>query len=413
MNKKPIEIMSPAGSWESLQAAIQGGANSVYFGIEQLNMRAKSSNNFTLKDLVEISSLCNEKNIKTYITLNTIIYDHDIILMKKIINAAKHAGINAIIASDQAVIGYASSIQMEVHISTQTNITNIETIRFYSHFADVIVLSRELSLYQIKKITKEIEKQKIKGPSGELMQIEIFAHGALCVAVSGKCYMSLHTTNSSANRGACIQNCRKTYTVTDKEDGHQFEIDNEYIMSPKDLCTIGFLDQVLEAGANILKLEGRGRSPEYVKTTTECYRDATDSYLKGTYTKEKIEKWMTKLKTVYNRGFWDGYYLGQKLGEWSKTHGSKATKKKMYLGKAKKYFTNLQVAEFDLESFSLKKGDNILITGKTTGVVQTIVGEMRLNDNLVKNVRKGDNFSMKLDYTVRPKDKLYKIVNSE
>ena len=256
MNNKLIEIMSPAGSWESLQAAIQGGANSVYFGIEQLNMRAKSSNNFTLKDLVEIASLCNAKNIKTYITLNTIIYDHDLILMKKIVNAAKQAGINAIIASDQAVIGYASSIQMEVHISTQTNITNIETIRFYSHFADVIVLSRELSLYQIKKITKEIEKQQIKGPSGKLMQIEIFAHGALCVAVSGKCYMSLHTTNSSANRGACIQNCRKTYTVTDKEDGHQFEIDNEYIMSPKDLCTIGFLDQVLDAGSNILKIEG-------------------------------------------------------------------------------------------------------------------------------------------------------------
>ena len=413
MNKKQIEIMSPAGSWESLQAAIQGGANSVYFGIEQLNMRAKSSNNFTLKDLVEIASLCNAKKIKTYITLNTIIYDHDLILMKKIVNAAKQAGINAIIASDQAVIGYASSIQMEVHISTQTNITNIETIRFYSHFADVIVLSRELSLFQIKKITKEIEKQQIKGPSGELMQIEIFAHGALCVAVSGKCYMSLHTTNSSANRGACIQNCRKTYTVTDKEDGHQFEIDNEYIMSPKDLCTIGFLDQVLEAGTNILKLEGRGRSPEYVKTTTQCYREAADSYLNGTYTKEKIEKWMTKLKTVYNRGFWDGYYLGQKLGEWSKTHGSKATKKKMYLGKAKKYFTNLRVAEFDLESFSLNKGDNILITGKTTGVVETIVGEMRLNDKLVKDVKKGDNFSMKLDNTVRPRDKLYKVINSE
>jgi len=333
--------------------------------------------------------------------------------MKKIVKAAKQAGINAIIASDQAVIGYASSIQMEVHISTQTNITNIETIRFYSHFADVIVLSRELSLYQIKKITKEIEKQQIKGPSGELMQIEIFAHGALCVAVSGKCFMSLHTTNSSANRGACIQNCRKTYTVTDKEDGHQFEIDNEYIMSPKDLCTIGFLDQVLEAGTNILKLEGRGRSPEYVKTTTQCYREAADSYLNGTYTKEKIEKWMTKLKTVYNRGFWDGYYLGQKLGEWSKTHGSKATKKKMYLGKAKKYFTNLRVAEFDLESFSLNKGDNILITGKTTGVVETTVGEMRLNDKLVKDVKKGDNFSMKLDYIVRPRDKLYKVINSE
>jgi len=413
MNNKSIEIMSPAGSWESFHAAIQGGANSIYFGIEQLNMRAKSSNNFTLKDLIEISKLCKSNNIKSYITLNTIIYDHDLILMKKIIDTAKKEGINAIIASDQAVISYASSINMEVHISTQTNITNIETIRFYSHFADVVVLSRELSLKQINKITNEIHKQKILGPSGKLLQLEIFAHGALCVAVSGKCYMSLHTTNSSANRGACTQNCRKTYTVTDKEDGHQFEIDNEYIMSPKDLCTIGFLDQVLDAGPRILKIEGRGRSPEYVKTCTKCYREAADSYLNGTYSKEKIKKWTTKLKTVYNRGFWNGYYLGQKLGEWSKTHGSKATKKKTYLGKVKKYFTNLQVAEFDLESYFLKKDDKILITGKTTGVVESIVGEMRLNDKLVKEVKKGDNFSMKLDYTIRPKDKLYKVINSE
>ncbi len=413
MNNKSIEIMSPAGSWESLQAAIQGGANSVYFGIEQLNMRAKSSNNFTLGDLIEIASLCKRNNIKSYITLNTIIYDHDLILMKKIIDMAKKEGINAIIASDQAVISYASSVQMNVHISTQINITNIETIRFYSNFADVIVLSRELSLRQIKNITNEIEKQQIKGPSGNLIQLEIFAHGALCVAVSGKCYMSLHTTNSSANRGACIQNCRKTYSVTDKEDGYQFDIDNEYIMSPKDLCTIGFLNQVLDSGPNILKIEGRGRSPEYVKTTTQCYREAADSYLNGTYTKEKIEEWITKLKTVYNRGFWDGYYLGQKLGEWSKTHGSKATRKKIYLGKAKKYFTNLQVAEFNIESFNLKKGDDILITGKTTGVIETIVGEMRNNDKIVMDVKKGDNFSMKLDYFIRPNDKLYKVINVE
>ena len=413
MNNKSIEIMSPAGSWESLQAAIQGGANSVYFGIEQLNMRAKSSNNFTLGDLIEIASLCKRNNIKSYITLNTIIYDHDLILMKKIIDMAKKEGINAIIASDQAVISYASSVQMNVHISTQINITNIETIRFYSNFADVIVLSRELSLRQIKNITNEIEKQQIKGPSGNLIQLEIFAHGALCVAVSGKCYMSLHTTNSSANRGACIQNCRKTYSVTDKEDGYQFDIDNEYIMSPKDLCTIGFLNQVLDSGPNILKIEGRGRSPEYVKTTTQCYREAADSYLNGTYTKEKIEECITKLKTVYNRGFWDGYYLGQKLGEWSKTHGSKATRKKIYLGKAKKYFTNLQVAEFNIESFNLKKGDDILITGKTTGVIETIVGEMRNNDKIVMDVKKGDNFSMKLDYFIRPNDKLYKVINVE
>ena len=404
--------MAPAGSWQSLQAAIQGGANSVYFGIEQLNMRARSSNNFTLKDLVEIAELCNKKNIKTYITLNTIIYDHDLILMKKIVDTAKQANITAIIASDQAVIGYAASVNMEVHISTQTNVTNLETIRFFSHFADVVILSRELSLLQVKEITKEIERQQIKGPSGNLIKIEIFVHGALCMAVSGKCYMSLHTTNSSANRGACIQNCRKTYTVTDKEDGHQFDIDNEYIMSPKDLCTIGFLDQVLDSGSSILKIEGRGRSPEYVKTTTQCYREAADAYLEGTYNKEKIKGWMSRLTTVYNRGFWDGYYLGQKIGEWTGAHGSKATKKKIYLGKAKKYFTKIQVAEFDLEAQHLKEGDNILIAGKTTGIIETIVAEIRINDKQVKGVKKGDNFSIKLNHKVRPSDKLYKVINN-
>ena len=413
MKNRRIEIMAPAGSWQSLHAAIQGGANSVYFGIEQLNMRAKSSNNFTLKDLLEIAELCNKKNIKTYITLNTIIYDHDLILMKKIVDTAKQTGITAIIASDQAVISYASSINMEVHISTQTNITNIETIRFFSKFAEVVILSRELSLLQIKEITKEIEKRQIKGPSGNLVQVEIFVHGALCMAVSGKCYMSLHTTNSSANRGACIQNCRKTYTVTDKEDGHQFDIDNEYIMSPKDLCTMGFLDQVLDSGINILKIEGRGRSPEYVKTTTQSYREAADAYLQGTYNKEKVKEWIKKLETVYNRGFWDGYYLGQKLGEWTRIHGSKASKKKIYLGKAKNYFTKIQVAEFDLETQQLKEGDNILIAGRRTGIIETVAGEIRLNDKQVKSVKKGDNFSMRLDYVVRSSDKLYKIVNSK
>jgi putative protease len=411
MANTTIEIMAPAGSWASLQAAIQGGANSVYFGIEQLNMRARSSNNFTLKDLVEIAEVCKKKNIKTYITLNTIIYDHDLILMKKIVDTAKQTGITAIIASDQAAISYGASINMEVHISTQTNITNIETVRFFANFADAVILSRELSLLQIKEITKEIMKQKIKGPSGNLVQIEIFAHGALCVAVSGKCYMSLHTTNSSANRGACIQNCRKTYIVTDKEDGHQLEIDNEYILSPKDLCTIGFLDRILHSGINILKIEGRGRSPEYVKTTTQCYREAADTVLEDTYNKEKVKGWMNKLQTVYNRGFWDGYYLGQKLGEWTEIHGSKATKKKVYLGKAKKYFTKIQVAEFNLETEQLIEGDNIFITGRTTGIIETVAGEMRLNDKQVKGVKKGDNFSMKLDYAVRPRDKLYKIVN--
>ena len=412
MKKRTIEKMAPAGSWQSLQAAIQGGANSVYFGIEQLNMRARSSNNFTLKDLVEIAELCNKKNIKTYITLNTIIYDHDLILMKKIVDTAKQAGITAIIASDQAVISYVASVNMEAHISTQTNVTNLETIRFFANFADVVILSRELSLFQIKEITKKIEKQQIKGPSGNLIKIEVFAHGALCMAVSGKCYMSLHTANSSANRGACIQNCRKTYTVIDKEDGHQFDIDNEYIMSPKDLCTIGFLDQVLDSGSSILKIEGRGRSPEYVKTTTQCYREAADAYLVDTYSKEKAKGWMNRLKTVYNRGFWDGYYLGQKMGEWTGIHGSKSTKKKIYLGKAKKYFTKIQIAEFDLEAQQLKEGDNILIIGRTTGIIETVVGEMRINDKQVKGVKKGDNFSMKLDSTVRPNDKLYKVVTN-
>ena len=332
--------------------------------------------------------------------------------MKKIVDTAKQANITAIIASDQAVIGYAASVNMEVHISTQTNVTNLETIRFFSHFADVVILSRELSLLQVKEITKEIEKQQIKGPSGNLIKIEIFVHGALCMAVSGKCYMSLHTTNSSANRGACIQNCRKTYTVTDKEDGHQFDIDNEYIMSPKDLCTIGFLDQVLDSGSSILKIEGRGRSPEYVKTTTQCYREAADAYLEGTYNKEKIKGWMSRLTTVYNRGFWDGYYLGQKIGEWTGAHGSKATKKKIYLGKAKKYFTKIQVAEFDLEAQHLKEGDNILIAGKTTGIIETIVAEIRINDKQVQGVKKGDNFSIKLNHKVRPSDKLYKVINN-
>ncbi len=412
-NKKEIEIMAPAGSWESLQAAIQGGANSIYFGIEQLNMRARASNNFTLENLVEIANLCNEKGVKSYITLNTIIYDHDLTLMKKIVDTAKESKITAIIASDQAVISYSSSVKMEVHISTQCNVTNLETVRFYSHFADVIVLSRELSLVQVKEITKGIAKECIKGPAGNLVQIEIFAHGALCVAISGKCYMSLHTANSSANRGACTQNCRKTYSVTDKETGHEFTIDNEYIMSPKDLCTIGFLDQVLDAGVTVLKLEGRGRSPEYVKTTTQCYREASNLYLEGSYSEEKVKKWMSKLETVYNRGFWDGYYLGQPLGEWSRISGSKSTKKKIYVSQTSRYYPKLGVAEFDLVTGTLKKGDSILITGKITGVFETIVDEIHLDRELVTEVKKGDHFTLRLDESVRAGDRLYKVVDTE
>ena len=410
--KKQIEVMAPAGSWEALTAAIQGGADSVYFGIEQLNMRARASSNFTLEDLKEIAKTCNAKGVRTYITLNTIIYDHDLTLMKSIVDTAKEAGITAIIASDQAVIGYASSVKMEVHISTQCNVTNLETVRFFAHFADVIVLSRELSLLQVKEITKTIEKEKICGPSGNLIQIEIFAHGALCVAVSGKCYMSLHTNNSSANRGACVQNCRKTYTVTDTETGEQLAIDNEFIMSPKDLCTIGFIDQVIEAGVTVLKLEGRGRAPEYVKTVTECYRKATDAHMSGTYTKELIVELMTQLETVYNRGFWDGYYLGQKLGEWAGVHGSKATKKKIFLGKAIKYYPKIQVAEFQIDAQQMKKGDNILITGKTTGVLEFEMSSMRVDDSTTDEVKKGDRITFPIESHIRPGDKLYKMVEA-
>lgn len=411
MNKQ-IEIMAPAGSYESLMAALQGRADSVYFGIEQLNMRAKAANNFTFDDLEKIAEICNSKNVRSYLTLNTIIYDHDLSLMKRIVDKAKAAGITAVIASDQAVINYASSIGFEVHISTQTNVTNLETIKFFSHFADVMVLARELSLMQVKSITDGIKKENIKGPSGNLIEIEIFAHGALCMAVSGKCYLSLHTNNSSANRGACVQNCRRTYEVKD-EEGNELLIDNEYIMSPKDLCTIGFIDDIINAGVKVLKIEGRGRAPEYVKTVTECYRAAADAYLEGTYTKEKIEEWNKKLATVYNRGFWDGYYLGQELGEWSEGHGSQATTRKKFLGQGIKYFPKINIAEFRIETHSLSVGDKILITGPTTGVIETTVKELRVDNKSVEKVEKGINFSTPIDEIIRPSDKLYKVIPAE
>lgn len=411
MNKKNIEIMSPAGSFDSLMAAIQGGADSIYFGIEQLNMRARAANNFVFDDLEKIAELGNEHNIRTYLTLNTIIYDHDLSLMKRIVNRAKEAGITAVIASDQAVINYANSIGLEVHISTQTNVTNLETIKFFSHFADVMVLARELSLKQVKDITEGIIKDDVRGPSGELIEIEIFAHGALCMAVSGKCYLSLHTNNSSANRGACVQNCRRTYEVKD-EDGNELVIDNEYIMSPKDLCTIGFIDDIIKSGVKVLKIEGRGRAPEYVKTVTQCYREAADAYLNGTYTPKKIAEWDKKLATVYNRGFWDGYYLGQELGEWSGAHGSHATMKKKYLGNGVKYFPKIGIAEFKMETHSLKVGDNIIITGPTTGVIETTISELRVDNKIVEEVLKGVNFSTPIKEIIRASDKLYKVVEA-
>lgn len=405
-----IELMAPAGNFESLQAALDNGCDSIYFGVEQLNMRARATVNFVLEDLPEIARRCNEKDVRSYLTLNTIIYDHDLSIVKTLLTKAKEAGITAVIASDQAVIMTARAMGIEVHISTQLNVTNIETVKFYALFADTIVLSRELSLRQVKKITEAIEKEQIKGPSGNLVEIEIFGHGALCMAVSGKCYLSLHSHNSSANRGACKQNCRKKYTVIDQESGFEIEIDNEYMMSPKDLCTIDFLDQVIDSGIKVLKIEGRGRAADYVATVIKTYREAIDAFYDGTFTKEKVGVWMETLATVYNRGFWSGYYLGQKLGEWSDNPGSSATQKKVYIGKGIHYFPKSSVAEFKIEAYDIKKGDTILITGPTTGAQEMLVKDMMVNDLPLEKATKGDSCTLKVPFRIRLSDKMYKIV---
>ena len=402
----------PAGGFDCLQAAIDAGADSVYFGVDQLNMRARATMNFTLEDLPEIARRCNAKDIKTYLTLNTIIYDHDLSIIKTVTDRAKEAGINAIIASDQAVIHYAHSVGMPIHISTQLNVTNLETVKFYSLFADVMVLSRELSLRQVAHICDGIRKENIKGPSGELVRIEIFGHGALCMAVSGKCYLSLHTQNSSANRGACVQNCRRKYRVIDIEDGHELEIDNEYIMSPKDLCTIDILDKVIEAGVSVLKIEGRARAPEYVSTVACVYKEAIQAYYAGSYNQEKVAIWTKELEKVYNRGFWNGYYMGQKLGEWTNKSGSSATQKKVFLGKGIHYYPKIKVAHFRLEAFELKQGDKILITGPTTGVIEMAVEKLRVDNEEVAVAKKGEDCTFVVDKQIRPSDKLYKIVAS-
>ena len=407
-----IEVMAPVGSYEALAAAIKAGCNSVYFGIEQLNMRARSSNNFTTEDLAKIAKICKENDIKSYITLNTTLYDHDLNLMRTIMDAAKENEIDAVIVSDHAAMMYAKKINYPVHISTQANISNIETVEFYATYGDVMVMARELSLKQVASISKEIERKQIKGPSGKLIEVEVFAHGALCMAISGKCYLSLHSHNSSANRGACIQNCRREYTVIDKDEGIEFDIDNEYIMSAKDLATIDFLDKVLNAGVRVLKIEGRGRSADYVYTTVKCYREAVDAVLNGTYNQEKIKDWKERLATVFNRGFWDGYYLGRKMGEWSDAYGSKATTRKIFIGKGIKYFSKAKVGEFFLETHSLKTGDKILITGPTTGVIETTVDEIRVDDKKVNQVNKGEHFSIRIEETIRASDKLYKVVNT-
>ena len=405
--------MAPVGSYESLMAAIQGGADSVYFGIEQLNMRSRSSKNFTIDDLKKIVSIAKKNNIKTYLTLNTIIYDNDIGLMKNIVDTAKESGLTAIIASDISVIQYGFSKKVEIHISTQSNITNIESVKFYAKYADVMVTARELTIEQVAEITKEIRLQNITGPKGELIQIEIFAHGALCMAVSGKCYMSLHAMNSSANRGACLQVCRRSYTLTDNETGNQLEVDNEYIMSPKDLWTIHFLNKILDAGVKVLKMEGRARSPEYVRTVSECYSEAVDAWYDNTYTEEKIEKWKTRLQTVFNRGFWDGYYLGQRLGEWSHRYGSRATERKVYIGRVTNFFNKLMVAEISPDANLVSTNDKLLITGPTTGVVYLDVEEIRENDKIIDTTNQGIPFSVKSETKLRRSDKVYKIVSAD
>ncbi|MBU2649637.1 MAG: U32 family peptidase [Bacteroidetes bacterium] len=405
--------MSPAGSFESLMAAIQGGADSVYFGAGRLNMRSRSSQNFSIEDLKEIVRICDEHHVRSYLTLNTVIFDTELDEMRKYADAAKDSGISAIIASDQAVIQYCNKTGMEVHMSTQTNITNIEAVKYYAQYADVMVTARELSLEQVAAITRAIDKQQIKGPSGELVRIEVFAHGALCMAVSGKCYLSLDNLNFSANRGECLQVCRRPYKVTDLDGNIELAIDNEYIMSPKDLKTIDFLDKILKAGVRVLKIEGRGRSPEYVKIVTQCYKEAVLAYSGGSYSPEKVDNWNERLKSVYNRGFWDGYYLGRKMGEWSEQYGSQATRKKIYVGKISNYFTNLQVAEIKVEANDLVTGDDIYIIGPTTGVYEGKVQEIRLNTpEPVLKASRGDVCSIPVETFLRKSDKVYKIVDT-
>ena len=413
MKKNEIEIMAPAGSYESLMAAIRGGADSVYFGVEQLNMRAASSNNFTIEDLRNIGSICSKNRLKSYLTVNVVVYDHEIEQMHTIIDAAVESGITAIIASDLSVIRYAAATGIEIHLSTQLNITNIEALKFYAQWADVVVLARELNLNQVSNICNNIREQNITGPKGDLIKIEMFAHGALCMAISGKCYLSLHENNKSANRGECYQTCRKSYLATNMETGYELEIDNEYIMSPKDLCTIGFLDKIIDAGVRVLKIEGRARSAEYVKEVSSCYSEALSAIENGTYTKEKSDARRTRLSTVFNSGFWDGYYLGKTMGEWNTNYGSSATKRKVYLGKITNYFTKLNVAEIKLENGDLHKGDTILITGPTTGVVEYLIDEIRVDLLATEKALKGELCSIKTPDFLRRSDKVYKWVDSK
>ena len=414
MELTDFEIMAPVGSRESLAAAIQAGADSVYFGVEQLNMRSHSANHFTIDDLRDIAGECKRHGIKTYLTVNTIIYGEDLPLMRRIVDAACEAGITAVIASDVAVMTYCRRCGMEVHLSTQLNISNVEALRFYAQFADVVVLARELRMEQVAEIYRQIVEQHICGPSGELVRIEMFCHGALCMAVSGKCYMSLHDKNRSANRGECVQISRRSYTVTDNETGNQLEIDNKYIMSPKDLKTVRFIDRLMRAGVRVFKIEGRARGPEYVYTVVKCYKEAIQSVIDGTFTEEKKDQWDERLATVFNRGFWDGYYQVQLLGEWNKNYGSNATERKVYIGKGVKYFSKLGVAEFSVEANTFRLGDKLLVTGPTTGVMYLTATEIHDNDgNPVTEAPQGQRVAIPVTDKIRPSDKLFKLVKDQ
>jgi putative protease len=412
MKDRKIELLSPAGSFESLQAAINGGADAVYFGVEQLNMRAKSVNSFSVSDIKKIGNISRANGIKSYITLNTVMYDHDMQLLHSILKEVKKNKIDAVIGSDYAVIDYCNQLKIPLHISTQANVSNIEAVQFFSGFADVVVLARELTLKQVELISKEIKRRKIKGVSGELMKIEVFVHGALCMAISGKCYLSLHTQNASANRGACTQNCRRPYKVTDIETNEELLIDNEYIMSPKDLCTIGILDQLIKSGVDVLKIEGRSKGADYVYTVTQCYREALQAIENNSFTPNKIEDWLKRLSTVYNRGFWEGYYLGHKLGEWTTNPGSAATEKKIYVGKGSKYYPNIKVGEFLVESGSIKTGDTLMITGPIVGMAKEKMETLMVNGVESSMAVKGDKITFPFEIKVTHQDKLYKIVET-
>ena len=409
MQRSEYEIMAPVGSRESLAAAIQAGADSVYFGIGALNMRAHSASAFTINDLREIAQTCHQHGIKSYLTVNTIIYGEDLPLMREIIDAAHEAQVSAVIASDVAVMQYCRQVGVEVHLSTQLNISNIEALTFYAQFADVVVLARELNMDQVAEIHRQVMERHVCGPSGQLVRIEMFCHGALCMAISGKCYLSLHAANRSANRGECIQICRRTYTATDDETGYQLDIDNKYIMSPKDLKTVRFIDRLMESGVRVFKIEGRARGPEYVYTVVSCYKEAIQAVLDGTFTEERKDQWDQRLATVFNRGFWDGYYQGQLMGEWNKNYGSNATERKVYVGKGTKYYSKLGVAEFTVEATTFQVGDRLLITGPTTGAMYVTATEIHDDNGPVQVAQQGTRVSIAVTDKVRPSDKLFKL----